>query len=175
MDRDGRKPRRWALAALPVLLALVLWGLWYARPVDIYTLAPEVRGPDGISIDIRELGGGVGQETPSCVGGFTREDPEWAAVLSKIEALRFRRPPWNLVLQFLPQNTVTGRITRDGDCNILLYVGRRGADSVRIQFFIDQWNYVSPHSNRNLTLWVRDSRETGDALAEALRPLLRET
>lgn len=35
--------------------------------------------------------------------------------------------------------------------------------------------YASPHSNRNLTLWVKDARQTGAALAEILRPLLGET
>lgn len=175
MEENAGKPRRRALAALPVLLVLVLWGLWYARPVDIYTLAPEVRSPEGISIDVRELGGGVGEETPSRGGGFTPEEPEWETVLSEIESLRFRRPPWNLVLQFLPKNTVTGRITHDGDCHILFSIGRLRGRPLQVQFFIDEWSYVSPHSNRNLTLWVRDAKQTGDALAEALGPLLGDT
>nr|WP_325185338.1 hypothetical protein [uncultured Oscillibacter sp.] len=164
----------WKIPAAALAL-LIVWGLWYARPVDIYTLAPEVRSPEGITVDDNDLSRGVGQEPRLCSRGFTPEDPEWETVLAEIEALRFRRPPWNLVLQFVPQNTVTGRITHDGDWHILLYVGRRGARSIRIQFFIDEWDYLSPHSNRNLTLWVKDSKQTGDALAEVLRPLLGET
>lgn len=167
-----KKRRR--LVLILVIAAALAWGIWYARPVDIYALAPEVRDPEGITIDVQELTS-VGEEPRFCSRGFTPEDPEWEAVLSQIGALRFRRPPWNLVLQFLPQNTVTGRITHDGDWHILLYVGRRGARSIRIQFFIDEWDYLSPHSNRNLTLWVKNSKQTGDALAEVLRPLLGET
>lgn len=167
--------KHWKAGLILVIAAALAWGLWYARPVDIYTLAPEVRSPEGITVDFNDLSRGVGQEPRLCSRGFTPEDPEWETVLSQIETLRFRRPPWNLVLQFVPRNTVTGRTTHDGDHHIWLHMGRQGAHSIRIQFFIDEWMYASPHSNRNLTLWVKNSRQTGDALAEVLRPLLGET
>lgn len=102
--------------------------------MDIYTLAPEVRSPEGITVDVRDLRDDAGPRP--CGGGFTPEDPEWETVLSQIEALRFRRPPWNLALQFVPQNTVTARTTHEGDRHIWLYMGRRGARSVRIQFLL---------------------------------------
>lgn len=162
--------KHWRAALIFVIAALPVWGLWYARPVDIYGVAPEVRDPAWISIDIRDLNDDAGQERPSSSRHLTPEDPAWEAVLSEIESLRFRRPPWNPVLQFVPQNTVTGRITHDGDRNILFSVGGRRGGSIRVQFFIDEWSYNSPHSNRSLTLWVEDSRRTGDALAEALEP-----
>ena len=166
----NRQKAHWKIPAA-VLALLLAWRLWYARPVDIYTLSPEVRSPEGITIDVEELTS-VGQKPRLCSRPFTPEDPEWEAVLSEIESLRFRRPPWNAVLQFIPERTTTGRSTHDGDHHIMFYLGRQRRGSLQVQFFIDEWMYHSPYSNRNLTLWVKNSRETGDALAEVFRPLL---
>ena len=163
------KTHRRALAAA---LALVLWAAWYSRPVDIYTLAPGMKEPDSIDISLRELGE-QGRDSP--IQWFSPEDPEWDAALEAIEALRFRRPPWNLLLQFFDSNFLTGRQTKDGDYHIMLTPIAQGGGYVNLQFFLDEWTYSSPWSNRNLTLWVEDSRETGNALAEALWSLLEKS
>ena len=160
------KAHRRALAAA---LALVLWAAWYSRPVDIYTLAPKMKEPDSIDISLRELGE-QGRDYP--IQWFSPEDPEWGAALEAIEALRFRRPPWNPLLQFVPKHSFSGRVTHGGDQHILFSLYKPGGGHIQVQFFIDEWMYSSPHSNRNLTLWVTDSRETGKTLAEAFRPLL---
>lgn len=155
--------------ALAVLLALVLWAAWYSRPVGVYTLAPEIKEPDTMDFTLWELGE---NRKVYPIKNITPEDPEWGPVLEAVEALRFRRPPWNAVLQFIPEHRTTGRVTHDGDLHIMFSVGQQREGRVQIQFFIDEWMYNSPHSTRNLTLWVEDSRETGDALAEVFRPLL---
>jgi len=150
------------LCAIPVL---ALGCLWYSRPVDIYGLAPGMREPDHIHLYIQELDPAAGRYSRD----LTPEDLEWDTVLEQVQALRFRRPPWNAPLQFLAQNNVYGRQTSPGDWHLMLTVSGPGGGT-QAQFFIDEWMYSSPHSNRNLTLWVKDGRETGDALAEALRP-----
>jgi len=104
---------------------------------------------------------------------LTPEDPEWAIALERLEALRFRRPPWNALLQFLDRNYIYGRQAGPEDWHLMLSISGPGG-SAQIQFFIDEWMYSSPHSNRNLTLWMKDGREAGDALAEALRPLVND-
>lgn len=155
--------------ALAIVLALALGAAWYARPVDIYTLAPGLKEADAIDISLRELGG-QGRDYPlKC---FSPEDTEWDTALEAIEGLRFRRPPWNPLLQFVPKHSFSGRVTHDGDQHILLSLYKPGGGYIQVQFFIDEWTYSSPHSNRNLTLWVTDSRETRKTLAEAFRPLL---
>ena len=167
-----RTPQTWIKAhrrALAAALALVLWAAWYSRPVDIYTLAPGMKEPDSIDISLRELGE-QGRDSP--IQWFSPEDPEWDAALEAIEALRFRRPPWNILLQLIPERTITGRVTHDGDQHILISLYKPGEGHVQVQFFIDEWTYHSPYSSRNLTLWVADSRETGEALAEVFQPLL---
>lgn len=154
---------------LAVILALVLWAAWYSRPVDIYTVAPGINEPDFMDFTLSELGENH-KDYP--IKNSSPEDPEWEPALEAVEALRFRRPPWNAVLQFIPERTTTGRSTHDGDHHIMFYLGRQRRGALQVQFFIDEWMYHSPYSNRNLTLWVKNSRETGDALAEVFRPLL---
>lgn len=154
---------------LAVLLALILWAAWYSRPVDVYTLAPKTREPDMMDFVLSDLGEDR-KDYP--IKNITPEDPEWDAALEAVEALRFRRPPWNAVLQFIPEHHITGRVTHDGDLHIMFRLGRQGKGSIQVQFFIDEWMYHSPHSSRNLTLWVEDSRQAGETLAEAFRPLL---
>lgn len=128
-----------------------------------------MKEPDSIDISLRELGE-QGRDYP--IQWFSPEDPEWDAALEAIEALRFRRPPWNILLQLIPERTITGRVTHDGDLHILFSLYKPGEGRVQVQFFIDEWTYHSPYSSRNLTLWVADSRETGEALAEVFQPLL---
>ena len=157
--------------ALAVVLALVLWAAWYSRPVDVYTLAPGMKEPDTIDFILWELGE---SNRDYFLKDFSPEDAEWDAVLEATEALRFRRPPWNAVLQFIPERTITGRSTHDGDLRIRFSIGQQRAGKVEMQFFIDEWMYYSPYCSRNLTLWVKDSREAGEALAEVFWPLLEQ-
>lgn len=157
--------------ALSLALALVLWAAWYSRPVGIYTLAPEMKEPDAMDITLSEVGGG-GKDY--LLKNLSPENPEWDTALEAVEALRFRRPPWNPILQFLPKYTTTGRVTHDGDHQILFTLYKQSKGYIQVQFFIDEWMYHSPHSSRNLTLWVKDSKQAGDALAQILRPLLEE-
>ena len=156
---------------LAVMLALVLWAVWYSRPVDIYTVAPGTKEPDMMDLTLSNLGENH-KDYP--LKNLTPEDPEWGPSLEAVEALRFRRPPWNPILQFIPDHRATGRVTQDGDHHVMFFLGRRTKGYIQVQFFIDEWMYHSPHSNRNLTLWVTNPKETGDALAEVLRPLLNE-
>ena len=147
-----------------LLVLLVLWAVWYARPVDIYALAPEVRSPDGITIDVEELTG-VGQEPRLCSRPFTPEDPEWEAVLSEIESLRFRRPVSSILLQFLDQRSSSLYGFQTGDYAAYIRVMGRDGSRLELHFTVDKWRYASPHcSNRYLPLKMEDGAETGLAL-----------
>lgn len=158
---------RWKF--LTIILALFLWAAWYARPVDVYGLASGMEELDYMSLSLSELGENH-KDYP--FKDFSPEDPEWDTALEAIESLSFHRPPWNVVLQFVPKRRITGRVTHEGDQHLTLFLRKQGRGYIQIQFFIDEWMYYSPHSNRNLTLWVEGSREAGEGLAESLRPLL---
>lgn len=158
---------------LALIAALLLAAAWYSRPVDIYGLAPQTREPDMMDFVLYDLGE---NRKVYPIKNITPEDPEWDTALEAVEALRFRRPPWNAVLQFIPERTITGRATHDGDHHIMFYLGRHSKGSIQVQFFIDEWSYSNPlpfsFANRSLTLWVENPKETGDALSEVFRPLL---
>lgn len=153
-------------ASAAVLTLLLAWGLRYSRPVDVYTLAPEVRNPEGITIDIEELTG-VGEEPRLCSNPFTPEDPERETVLSEIEALRFRRPASSALLQFPDQRSTPLHGFQTGDHAAHIHVMRRDGSRLRLDFFVDRWQYSSPRSNRCLPLKMRDGAETGLALCRA--------
>lgn len=157
---------------LTVALVLLLGAAWYSRPVDVYHLSPEMKNAGHISLYVRALGN---SSADFLIKELTPDNPEWDMVMDSVEALRFRRPPWNLLLQFLDQKVVTGRRTEDGDFHVMLTLADQNHGYVQIQFFVDKWTCSSPHSIRNLALWVKDARKTGSALAETLLPLMKES
>lgn len=166
-----RQKVRWI--ALLASITVITGAFWYTRPVDIHVLSSNAEEPDMIFAALT-LHGGSSSEIQSRSNSFTPEDPEWETVLEQLESLRFRRPPWNFPLQFVNESHITGRQTHPGDWHLMCHVVYCRSNTTSIQFFLDEWMYTSPHSNRNLTLFVDNSKETGAALSEALWPLLIE-
>ena len=85
---------------LPLLLAalLVIWGLWYARPIGVDTLYPELE-PDIIYVTLIDFtGSGHEDQNLKLTAGTEEFDDLW----SEIQELRFRRAPFNVVVQALP-------------------------------------------------------------------------
>lgn len=166
--------RHWK--ALVVVSALALGIIWYTRPMDIYGLTGmTLKDPDEIAFLLYQYDGHVpGNVMEVYSGTYTPESPEWDAMREVLRSLRFRRPPWNLLLQFLDEDetVITGRRTGDGIRLILLW--NQDGGGAEIQFFSDEWRYGSSWSNRDLPLWMKNGGETGDALAEALGPLVNK-
>lgn len=104
------------IALMAVLVALLLFGQWYKRPLDMETITG-VTDPDDLSISIidsdlqqRDLNLSAGDE------GFDE-------VLAQLQALQFRRPPTNLItsaLSFLPSWGTTSKEVEDGDFSHLM-------------------------------------------------------
>ena len=85
---------------LPLLLAalLVIWGLWYARPIGVETLYPELE-PDIIEVYLSDFTTYRHEDRRLKLTAGTEEfDDLW----SEIRELRFRRSPFNVVVQALP-------------------------------------------------------------------------
>lgn len=164
----------WKLVLCLVIAFLLAWGLWYARPVDIYALEPGLGELQVINVFIDQHAS-PGTVSPSRQQAFTPEAPEWEAVLAEVEALRFRRPPWNLILQFLDQNTVPVHSSYTGAYTTLIKVRGEDGRNVGVQFCTREWLRFSLYSNRNLELWMRDGEEIGIALSERLWSLMPET
>lgn len=166
--------RHWKPALGLIAAALLMWGLWYARPVDIYTLQPGLGELQVINVFINQHAS-PGTAAPNRQQVFTPEAPEWEAVRAEVEALRFRRPPWNEILQFLDQNTVPTHPSYIGAYTTLIRIRGEDGRNVGLQFCTRKWSRFSLYSNRNLELWMGDGEEIGIAMSERLWALMPET
>ena len=165
------KPKR----DLPLLLAalLVIWGLWYARPVGVETLFPGLE-PDSIYVTLIDFTGS-GHEDRNLER--TAGTEEFDALWKEIQGLRFRRAPFNVIVQALPfldeiVGTYSKTIEDDDISN--LYIGfaqDNGTDTWRseeLRFWIDSWSYRDFDHGVSLPLMMKDSHKIGQKMAHEL-------
>lgn len=158
------KRARWKDWISPVLLALVLLaGLWYYRPVSLRTLH-EISDPVSIDVLMNQFDG---QRVNHTNFDLDAASPEGQALVSRLDALRIRRPPTNLLFQLLPP-TGSGKAFSQGDYNYVLHVFDADGNWVALQFFIDAWEYDTPASSQYLPCSVSGGAETGRALGNYL-------
>ena len=152
---------------LAVVLALVLWAAWYSRPVDVYGLG--IGELEAVNVRISRNEPGVGEQEARSIG-LRPGDPLWQTVLDELEALRFRRPPWNVVQQYLREDVIhTEPAAREA---LVFYLWDSGDRSLMLQLNGGKPCYTSPYTSRNLPASLSGGEETAQALAERLRPLL---
>lgn len=155
---------------LAVLLALVLWAAWYTRPVDVYALG--IGDLSAINVRISYPEPGVGDKDARNIG-LQPGDPLWLSVLEELESLRFRRPPWNLVRQYLREDIIRTEPAA-AEANVVFYLWDRSGGDLMLQLNGGKPRYTSPYSNQNLPASLSGGKETDRALAEHLWPLLKE-
>lgn len=152
---------------LAVILALILWAAWYARPVDVYGLG--IGELEAVNVRISRNEPGVGEREAQSIG-LRPGDPLWQTVLEELEALRFRRPPWNAVQQYLREDVIrTEPAAREA---LVFYLWDSGDRPLMLQMNAGNPCYTSPYTSRNLPASLSGGEETAQALAERLRPLL---
>ena len=91
------KKRTLALLVLAALLAV--WRTWYARPITIQNLGPDMK-PEIISVTLIRNGGGADIETRSL--HLEAGNPDFQPFLERLEELRFHHWPTNPLLQAMP-------------------------------------------------------------------------
>lgn len=152
---------------LAVVLALILWAAWYSRPVDVYGLG--IGELEAVNVRISRNEPGVGEQEARSIG-LRPGGPLWQTVLEELEALRFRRPPWNAVQQYLREDVIrTEPAAREA---LVFYLWDSGDRSLMLQMNAGKPRYTSPYTSRNLPASLSGGEETAQALAERLRPLL---
>ena len=155
--------------SLAIALALILWAAWYSRPVGIHTLGVGDLAAINVSIYYNEPGAGV-QDVRSI--GLRPGDPPWPEILEEAEALRFRRPPWNAVRQYLREDVIrTEPAAREA---LVFYLWDSSGGCLMLQLNGGKPRYTSPYTGRNLPASLSGGEEAAQALAERLRPLLRD-
>ena len=155
---------------LAVILALLLWAAWYSRPVDIHTLG--IGDLSAINVRISCPEPGVGDKDARSIG-LRPGDPLWPEILEEAEALRFRRPLWNLVRQYLREDVIRTEPAAAGP-NVVFYLWDSGGGDLMLQLNGGKPRYTSPYTTQNLPASLSGGQETDRALAERLWPLLKE-
>ena len=139
------------LPLLGIVAVLVLWGLWYSRPVGVGTLFPDF-DPDSVEVIVTDYA--VGDRTAS----YSKGTPEYDAVLSEVRGLQFRRSALNPLRQVLPYRGPRMH-SCDADKTILLEFtqedGKENQTIYQLEFFV-RWVY-RVDSGKILPLEMTDS------------------
>ena len=149
---------------LPGIVAvLVLWGLWYGRPVGVETLFPDF-DPDRVEVIASDY-------NVSPTESYSRGTPEYDDVLSEIRGLQFRRSVWNPIRQILPDQGVR-KHSDDPDYRSLVFDfiqddGKENHAIYRLEFFVDEWFYCAVSGDaKTLSLGMTDSEAVGTEMAQ---------
>lgn len=163
-----KRPKSHWKAPAVVLILLLMWGLWYARPVDIHGLGMGELESVSASVIHNKPGQGVDLVWST---GAVPDDSQWQTVLKEVERLRFRRPPGNLVREYLQDGTVK---TQPADrTSVLFYFADQDGRSLTMEIGASHSIYTSLHTSSNLPIFLSGGEEAVQALVERL-PLLTE-
>ena len=152
------------LPLLGIVAVLVLWGLWYSRPVGVETLFPDF-DPDSVEVIVTDYA--VGDRTAS----YSKGTPEYDAVLSEVRGLQFRRSVWNPIRQILPDRG-TRKHTCDGDYKNIVFdfIQDDGAENhaiYELEFDLNEWFYRDVSGGaKTLHLGMTDSKAVGMEMAQ---------
>lgn len=151
------------LPLLGIVAVLVLWGLWYGRPVGVETLFPGF-DPDSVEVIASDY-------NVSPTESYSRGTPEYDDVLSEIRGLRFRRSVWNPIRQLLPDQGVR-KHSDDPDYRSLVFDfiqddGKENHAVYELQFVLNEWFYCDASGNGKwLPLGMTDSKTVGMEMAQ---------
>ena len=155
---------------MAVLLAL-LAALWYARPVDVYTLGHlEAVNRIYIAPSYYEKAFGEAQRLDGVE--LDASDPRFASILERVEALRFQRSPLDLMTRHFREKRITGSPVLPDTYFYLLYIND-GGDYLHLQFFMDRWYYSTPEAQRILPVGMKDAavgNDLGQFLWDTVKP-----
>lgn len=145
-----------------LLALLVLWAVWYARPVDVYDLmGGEAPGYLQISVFPQFSFPEVVHDDLLLAAG----EPEMDAVLERLEDIRFHRNPLEIFLQFLPQGTRTTKVDPEKDYSMdFSAFDRDGRLILNLRFQIQGWYRTAWGLDRELPLYVFHGQEKGREL-----------
>lgn len=152
------------LPLLGIVAVLVLWDLWYSRPVGVETLFPDF-DPDSVEVTVRAYN--VDNRGES----YQKGTPEYDAVLSEVRGLQFRRSVWNPIRQILSNGGIL-KHTCEPDYKKILFDfiqddGKENHAVYELQFVLNEWFYCDASGNGKwLPLGMTDSKAVGMEMAQ---------
>lgn len=171
--------KRWKLAlTAAVLLALVCWSAWYARPVSMFDLKPELE-PKTISVSVMRFGEPY-EEVPHLHFDISADTAEGQSLLTELEAIVIRCSPldplrsfyWKYLTAVFPP-TIAGRQTEPGQYQYMIFVSG-SSDWISLQFNLDAWEYDLPEQPSYLPCQVTDGIPLGQSLGDKLWEMARQ-
>lgn len=161
------------IALMVVLVALLLFGQWYKRPLDMETITG-VTDPDDISISVIRQDKDMDLEQRNL--NLSAGDEGFDELLAQLEELQFRRPPTNLItsaLSFLPSWGTTSKEVEDGGFqHLMITLSQPGADGEQVYgyvgFWVDEWEYRDFDHDISLPLVMEDGKDIGQDLCAQL-------
>lgn len=152
-----------------LLVLLLVWAVWYARPLDVYDLMGG-EPPEYLQISIFPQFQFSEVLNDSLV--FAAGDPEMDAVLERMEDIRFHRNPLEVVLQFLPQGTRTTEVHPEDYRVHFYYYDEQGQFLGGFSFDLTYWRRWN-FQQRDLPLYVLHGQEKGRELGAFLWEMTR--
>lgn len=157
------------ITAIAVLAAALVAALVYKRPLDIKTLTG-VTEPDDIAITVLLVDEDMDTQQRDLT--LSAGDEGFDELLARLEELRFRRPPTNLiriVLPFLPESGGEAQEWEAGEFqHLFISLSQPGENGERVygyvEFWVDEWEYRDFDRNLSLPLAVENAKETGQDL-----------
>lgn len=158
--------------AVAVLLALVCWCAWYARPIKALDLNPELE-PASISVSITRFGEPY-EGAESLHFDLDADTSAGQSLLTDLEAIVIRRSPlnplrsfyWRYLTDVFPP-TISGRQTAPGQYQFMIHIWDSGA-WIALQFNLDEWEYDLPEQPQYLPCRVSDGVAAGQAIGDEL-------
>ena len=157
------------ITAIAVLAAALVAALVYKRPLDIKTLTG-VTEPDDIAITVLLVDEDMDTQQRDLT--LSAGDEGFDELLARLEELRFRRPPTNLIrigLPCLPESGGEAQKWEDGEFqHLFISLSQPGENGERVygyvEFWVDEWEYRDFDRNLSLPLAVENAKETGQDL-----------
>ena len=160
----------WRYLVLGAFVCLLVWGLWYHRPVGVEVLFPGLE-IDRVEVTLLRTQGG--EEDWERKLSLSAGEPEFDSLMEEVRALRFRRSPWNPLVRAIPalSRSVPGGELSGEDKVQRMYLTFAG-ETERVGelfFYMGHWRYLdSAAGNTQLTLSMTDGKAVGQALAGEL-------
>ena len=160
----------WRYLVLGAFVCLLVWGLWYHRPVGVEVLFPGLE-IDRVEVTLLRTKGG--EEDWERKLSLSAGEPEFDSLMEEVRALRFRRAPWNPLVRAIPalSRSVPGAVISEEDKVQRMYLTFAGETERygELFFYVGYWRYLdNAAGNAQLTLSMTDGNAVGQALAGEL-------
>lgn len=159
--------------AIVLLVAVLILGLWYKRPLGIRDITG-VAEPETVTVSVERRNASLGVDRRELT--LSAGDEGFDALLSQLDTLEFRRPPINLLrmaLPFLGDADSGSKDWEDGDF-YRMDVAFSSSDwegptaPSQVSFWVDQWSYWDYEHGLTLPLAMVDGKATGQDLCAQL-------